>query len=272
MSLQTITTSLNKDYLNYLNNQSADRLYPPLRYYEDEDFHFVQGQDNKTLSIAKSGDGIKANINGSDFTDNNAIRLELIHNVFIVNQTYAGSTEIVTKLDEILFNLGLLAGSEIPFEENTGINEINYPSESNEYLVYIFRVKPGSEKGFIKKYSVSTQSVSSDNYLIKVGMNKDFDHAFINLNWSDVASDSKLQFARPGVNSVPPVVIVNPGTGFLPGGRNLNSKYGGARDELMFDSNTPIEMLEDIHFISITLQPKSSNANISTSINWSEQQ
>jgi hypothetical protein len=261
MCKQTISAAIDYSYLNYLDNCTDSRLYPPLRLDEDENFIWIDGMDSKKASISKSN--IEANIDGQDYTNLEDIRRALLINISKVNAP-AGLGEISDQIDEIIKILG---DEEVPFERNTGVDELLYQTKGTEYLVFLFRTNPSFDLAFIEKYDVSCLSSNNDNYLIKIGFSKIYSHSFVDSNFSNVDNDSKLQVAIPGQNSVPAIVT---SSGFDPGGRDINSKFGKGREKILFEGKNPIRMPKNIFYMAITITPMSNGANIATSLNWSE--
>lgn len=264
MCTQTISISEDFQFLNYLNNCVGDKLYPPLRLDEDENFIWIDGADSKKASISKTS--FEVEVNGQLYTDLDNARRAMLQDVSKVNLS-PDTAQIVKQLDDIIEIIGQ---EEIPFEINTGVDELVYQNKGDEYLVFLFRTNPLFENALIERYDVSCLSSNNDNYIIKIGFGKVYDHTFTDANFVDVDDDSKLQVAVPGLNSVPAIVL---STGFnaLENGRNINSKFGKGKESILFDGKNPIKMPKDIFIMGVTITPMSNGANIATSLNWSEE-
>ncbi len=261
MCKQIISISEDSSYLNYLNNCIDDKLYPPLRLDEDETFIWIDGIDSKKASINKGN--LPVTIDGVEYTDLDEIKRALLVDISKVNAP-VGLDQVVDELKRIY---EVISDEEVPFERNTGVDELLYQTKGTEYLVFLFRTNPAYDFSSIEKYDVSCLSSNNDNYLIRIGFSKTLSHTFVDSNFNDVDVDSKLQVAIPNISGVPATVT---SSGFDPGGRDINSKFGKGREGILFDGKNPITMPKDVYLMAVTITPMSNGANVATSLNWSE--
>ena len=84
MCVQNISISDDKDFLNFLNDCKEDKLYPPLRFYENENFMSIDGADRKKASISKVG--FKVVIDGIAYTSQQEARTKLLTHVNAINR------------------------------------------------------------------------------------------------------------------------------------------------------------------------------------------
>jgi hypothetical protein len=88
MCVQTINTEEDCLYLTFLDNCGEDRAYPPLNLYENDDFVYINADDNKQISISKVG--FIVDINGVEFTDKDLAMSELAVQISCVNLSRTG--------------------------------------------------------------------------------------------------------------------------------------------------------------------------------------
>jgi len=108
MCLQTIITETDCLYLEFLDNCGPDRAYPPLRMYENDDFVYINADDNKQISISKVG--FEVDINGVTYEDIDAAMAQLAIEIGCVNSSRTGGssadiTDIAEDLDKIVEQL-----------------------------------------------------------------------------------------------------------------------------------------------------------------------
>lgn len=152
------------------------------------------------------------------------------------------------------------------FVLDTDFTPFDLPAANTEYLMYLFRVKAGNVKVNIKQVIASVLSTTNDNFLFRAGFNKEFDHTFIDSNFADIGDGSLLQFATPGVLSVPAEVIA---TGFFTGGKNTKAKYGKSGDEIE-SVNGIAFTFEEGNTYAICATGGSAMAKLDLAINWQE--
>jgi hypothetical protein len=155
-----------------------------------------------------------------------------------------------------------------PFTINNGLNNPIYPSQGVEYLVFLLRLKAGSDLLFIDEFETLMDATTNDKYILRIGMLKTFDHAFVNANFTQVDPSSKLEYAAPLLLGVPSLVVA---TGFATGGRDVIYEYGLGNFREKFLTKNQLPLIEGTHTISVTIQPRGANLKLNSAINWAEQ-
>ena len=136
-----------------------------------------------------------------------------------------------------------------------------------EYLVVVFRVKAGQGSVKIDDLMVSLNSVSNDDLLIRLAVNKTFSDAGLGTTFQSVAAASKLEYARPGINGAATGITV---TGFSAGGRNVQSMQMKAQTDFSASGSTPITIPEGVLY-SMSIIPRGASGSVFDSQNWAEQ-
>lgn len=155
-----------------------------------------------------------------------------------------------------------------PFTINNGLNDPIYPTVGTEYLVFLLRLKSGAFSLFIDEFETLMDATTNDKYILRVGMLKEFNHVFIDANFQEVDPSSKLEYARPGVLGVPNLVF---SSSFFAGGRDAVYEFGLGNFREKFETRNQLPLIEGVHTISITVEPRSANLKLNTGLNWSEQ-
>lgn len=164
-------------------------------------------------------------------------------------------------LAQIVANTGGNAAQSYSLDfYNTSYNLPN----TNETLIYLFRVKAGQGEVSIKNVLVSILVDSNKDALTRLSINQTFDHTFVNANFQDI--NSKIEYARPNVNGVPSKVET---TGFDTDGRQLIAKYGREKTVLDLLNSEPLIFPEGITY-SLTCTSMSAGNNIYPSISWNQ--
>lgn len=101
MCVQNVSTEQDCLYLNYLNNCVADRIYPPLRMYKNENFLIVDGADSKQISAELFE--FEMVINGETYLNVEEAQRQLAIEIQCVNNSRTG--DAVTQLNKIVEQL-----------------------------------------------------------------------------------------------------------------------------------------------------------------------
>lgn len=164
-------------------------------------------------------------------------------------------------LAQIVSNTGGTAAES--FSLDYGTTKINLPN-TDEYLMYLFRVKAGETEATIKNVLVSVLAEGSKDILTRLSINQNFDYSFVNSNFQSI--NSKIEYAKPNENGTPAAVKV---TGFSTNGKQLLSKYGREKTVLNLLNSEPLIVPENITY-SLTVTALTSNAEIYPSISWNQ--
>lgn len=203
MCLQKISISSENDFLNFLNSCEKDRLYPPLRFYENENFMYIKGADKKQASISKSN--FQVEIDGILYTNEEDARRQLlfdinkIHNSFdsgVVNTVYVSDLSHLpakSGMDINLIDLNtyffttkvdleggrLVAGNKCVItgfsSENCGVYSTGLPSS-----VAILKITSTTVVKYMEFRAVGTQTALDIDCIGNRGGNAAFDWTGVN--------------------------------------------------------------------------------------------
>lgn len=129
MCVQTITTEQDCLYLSFLNNCQADRAYPPLRMYENDDFVIIDAADSKQISISKVG--FEVDVNGDTYTDPVEAQRQLAVEIQCVNNSRTGTAS--TAIDQLI-QQGECKESVFGFDDDSA--GISFPGDISDGLIF----------------------------------------------------------------------------------------------------------------------------------------